>query len=84
MMLSTALDTLCRVMKSWKPLKAMLASKEAKLLLASSKAMARWPLAAAAREKRPCPAPISNRTCWHTIHHEYFQTPFLSKLLRLR
>ena len=55
--------TLCKVSKSWKPLKAMLASIDARLLADSSKAIALCPLAAAAREKSPCPAPISNSTC---------------------
>ena len=48
----------------------MLASNEAKLLGDSSKAMALWPLAAAARENSPCPAPMSNSTCCHTARHQ--------------
>ena len=48
----------------------MLASNEAKLLGDSSKAMALWPLAAAARENSPCPAPMSNSTCCYTARHQ--------------
>ncbi len=55
--------TLCRVSKSWKPLKAMLASIDARLLADTSKAIALCPLAAAAKEKSPCPAPMSSSTC---------------------
>ena len=43
--------TLCRVMAFWKPLYAVLASKDASEALDSSKAITSWPRAAAASEK---------------------------------
>ena len=43
--------TLCSVMAFWKPLYLALASKDAKDVLDSSKAITSWPRAAAASEK---------------------------------
>ncbi len=43
--------TLCRIMAFWKPLYAVLASKDASEALDSSKAITSWPRAAAASEK---------------------------------
>ena len=48
---SSRSPTLCSVMAFWKPLYAVLASKDASEALDSSKAITSWPRAAAASEK---------------------------------
>ena len=55
----------------------MLASIDARLLADSSKAIALWPLAAAAREKSPCPAPMSSSTCNMTCMSQAVYDPVL-------
>ena len=54
--------TLCTSTRWSRELKAMLASRLAKLLADSSKAIDLCPLAAAAKENKPWPAPMSSST----------------------
>ena len=54
--------TWCRVMAWLRLLYCMLDEKETSDLVASSNATTPWPLAAAAREKQPIPAPTSTST----------------------